>query len=168
MSELLGDAMSVDINDHDKSISSASVGSTFQDVGASQKDGTLAKTADIVVAGGGHNSLIIRVGRTYRRRGNRPSCLSDRWWQAGAFGIERGNPHMVNGAPDGGDRRIAFVGGQRPVPGWSQHRMPTPGLYQTGGTTHPGGSITGAPGRNAAWILLEDLGHDPEQVMSLD
>ena len=39
--------------------------------------------------------------------------------------------------------------------------MPIPGLYQTGGTTHPGGSITGAPGRNAAIVLLQDLGTQP-------
>lgn len=81
--------------------------------------------------------------------------------------IERDNRHMVNGAPHGGDRRIAFLGAQRPAPGWAQHRMPIPGLYQTGGTTHPGGSITGAPGRNAAIILLEDLGRDPDEVMGL-
>ena len=29
-----------------------------------------------------------------------------------------------------------------------------------------GGSITGAPGRNAAIVLLHDLGHDPAEVMS--
>ena len=40
------------------------------------------------------------------------------------------------------------------------------GLYQTGATTHPGGSITGAPGRNAAIVLLHDLGHDPDEVLS--
>ena len=34
--------------------------------------------------------------------------------------------------------------------------MPIEGLYQTGGTTHPGGSITGAPGRNAAAVILAD------------
>jgi phytoene dehydrogenase-like protein len=79
--------------------------------------------------------------------------------------IERDNRHMVNGAPHGGDRRIAFIGAQRPAPGWAQHRMPLPGLYQTGGTTHPGGSITGAPGRNAAIVVLEDLGHDPGEIM---
>jgi phytoene dehydrogenase-like protein len=44
--------------------------------------------------------------------------------------------------------------------------MPIPGLYQTGGTTHPGGSITGVPGRNAARVLLEDLGHDPDEVLA--
>ena len=82
--------------------------------------------------------------------------------------IERLNPHMVHGAPHGGDRGIGFTGAQRPVPGWAQHRMPIPGLYQTGGTTHPGGSITGAPGRNAAIVMLEDLGHDPAEFTALD
>jgi phytoene dehydrogenase-like protein len=33
-------------------------------------------------------------------------------------------------------------------------------------TVHPGGSITGAPGRNAAVVLLQDLGHDPAEVLS--
>ena len=44
--------------------------------------------------------------------------------------------------------------------------MPIPGLYQTGGTTHPGGSITGAPGRNAASIILKDLGTSIEEVVA--
>ena len=30
---------------------------------------------------------------------------------------------------------------------------------------HPTGSITGAPGRNAAVIMLEDLGFDPRELM---
>jgi phytoene dehydrogenase-like protein len=34
------------------------------------------------------------------------------------------------------------------------------GLYQTGATTHPDGSVIGAPGRNAAQVLLSDLGRD--------
>lgn len=80
--------------------------------------------------------------------------------------FERLNPHMVHGAFHGGDRGLAFSGPLRPVPGWGAHRMPIPGLYQTGGCTHPGGSITGAPGRNAAIVLLHDLGHDPAGVMS--
>jgi phytoene dehydrogenase-like protein len=43
--------------------------------------------------------------------------------------------------------------------------MPIPGLYQTGGTTHPGGSITGGPGRNAAIVILQDLGTSLEEVV---
>ncbi len=79
---------------------------------------------------------------------------------------ERLNPHMVHGAFHGGDRGVAQSGALRPAPGWGAHRMPVAGLYQTGATTHPGGSITGAPGRNAAMVLLHDLGHDPAEVMS--
>ena len=79
--------------------------------------------------------------------------------------IERSNAHMIHGAFHGGDRSLSFSGRNRPVPGWADHRMPIPGLYQTGGTTHPGGSITGAPGRNAATVMLTDLGKDPEEVM---
>jgi phytoene dehydrogenase-like protein len=80
--------------------------------------------------------------------------------------IEQLNPHMIHGAFHGGNRGPAFSGALRPVPGWASHRMPIPGLYQTGGSTHPGGSITGAPGRNAAMVLLGDLGRDPAEVMS--
>ena len=79
---------------------------------------------------------------------------------------EQLNPHMVHGAFHGGDRGVAQSGALRPAPGWASHRMPIPGLYQTGATTHPGGSITGAPGRNAAMVLLHDLGHDPAEVLS--
>jgi phytoene dehydrogenase-like protein len=79
--------------------------------------------------------------------------------------IERSNAHMIHGTFHGGDRSLPFSGRNRPVPGWAGHRMPIPGLYQTGGTTHPGGSITGAPGRNAATVMLTDLGANPEEVM---
>jgi phytoene dehydrogenase-like protein len=80
--------------------------------------------------------------------------------------LERTNPHMWHGTFHGGDRSIAFSGGLRPAPGWAAHRMPIPGLYQTGGTTHPGGSVTGGPGRNAAIVMLSDLGGDPREVMA--
>lgn len=80
--------------------------------------------------------------------------------------LERSNPHMWRGSFHGGDRSLAHGGALRPAPGWAQHRMPIPGLYQTGGTTHPGGSITGGPGRNAAIVMLGDLGDDPKEVMA--
>jgi phytoene dehydrogenase-like protein len=80
--------------------------------------------------------------------------------------VERHNEHMWHGTIHGGDRSWPNDGPRRPAPGWAQHRMPIPGLYQTGATTHPGGSITGAPGRNCAVVLLEDLGHDPKEVLT--
>lgn len=45
----------------------------------------------------------------------------------------------------------------RPALGLSSYRGPIPGLYLTGASTHPGGGIMGASGRNAARALLSDL-----------
>jgi phytoene dehydrogenase-like protein len=47
----------------------------------------------------------------------------------------------------------------RPVLGHADHRMPLPGLYLCGSGAHPGGGVTGLPGRNAAQEILRDLGH---------
>ncbi len=44
----------------------------------------------------------------------------------------------------------------RPAPGWAQYRTPIRGLYMCGAATHPGGGIMGAPGRNAAAVLIGD------------
>ncbi|MBI4266510.1 MAG: NAD(P)/FAD-dependent oxidoreductase [Acidobacteria bacterium] len=44
----------------------------------------------------------------------------------------------------------------RPAPGWAQYRTPIERLYMCGSATHPGGGIMGAPGRNAAKIILAD------------
>ena len=79
--------------------------------------------------------------------------------------IEAANPHMIRGTFHGGNRTYPQSGALRPAAGWASHRMPIDGLYQTGGTTHPGGSITGAPGRNAAVVLLQDLGLDLGEVV---
>jgi len=83
----------------------------------------------------------------------------------GPYDIEAANRHMIRGAFHGGDRGLAQSGALRPAPGWGQYRMPIEGLYQTGGTTHPGGSITGAPGRNAAIVVLADRGRRLEEVV---
>ncbi len=44
----------------------------------------------------------------------------------------------------------------RPAPGWAQYRTPIKNYYQCGSGTHPGGGITGAPGRLAALEILKD------------
>ncbi len=44
----------------------------------------------------------------------------------------------------------------RPAPGWTQYRTPIEGYYQCGSAVHPGGGITGAPGRLAALQILKD------------
>jgi phytoene dehydrogenase-like protein len=45
----------------------------------------------------------------------------------------------------------------RPVLGHGAYRAPVPGLYLCGAGTHPGGGVTGAPGRNAAGEIVRDL-----------
>lgn len=72
--------------------------------------------------------------------------------------LERLNPHNWHGSCHGGAQIPAQAGALRPAAGWAQHRMPIDGLYQTGATTHPGGSVSGGPGRNAAIVILSDLG----------
>lgn len=79
--------------------------------------------------------------------------------------LERYNSHNWHGSCHGGDMSPAQSESLRPVPGYAQHRMPIPGLYQTGATTHAGGSVTGSPGRNAATVLLHDLGRDINEVI---
>ena len=77
--------------------------------------------------------------------------------------LERFNPHNFHGSCHGGDQGLA--GELRPAPGWAGHRMPIPGLFQTGSTTHPGASVSGGPGRNAAAVVLEDLGMHLEDAI---
>ena len=55
-----------------------------------------------------------------------------------------------------GSMSLSQLGAMRPVPGWSDHRTPVPGLYMCGSATHPGGGVMGACGRNAAVEMLSD------------
>ena len=72
--------------------------------------------------------------------------------------IERMNPAMWRGSAHHGERRQLSPA--------ASYKLPIPGLYQTGACTPPGGSITGYPGRNAAAVLLKDLGTTIEAVGS--
>lgn len=66
------------------------------------------------------------------------------------------------GLTDGNIRHLDVIPQQvldrRPLPGWSDYRTPVQGLYMCGSGTHPGGEVTGAPGHNAAHVILQDLG----------
>jgi phytoene dehydrogenase-like protein len=44
----------------------------------------------------------------------------------------------------------------RPVAGWADHRTPVAGLYLCGASSHPGGGVMGACGKNAAEEILRD------------
>lgn len=66
------------------------------------------------------------------------------------FGLTEGNLNH-------GEMTLDQVLFMRPVPGWAQYRTPIESLYLCGAGTHPGGGVTGAPGRNAAREILKDL-----------
>ena len=75
-------------------------------------------------------------------------------------------------SPKGLERKFGLVGGDimhgnmsldqlwsaRPVLGNGAYRGPLKGLYMCGAGTHPGGGVTGAPGHNAAQVILRDRG----------
>ncbi|MBO0845033.1 MAG: NAD(P)/FAD-dependent oxidoreductase [Nocardioides sp.] len=71
------------------------------------------------------------------------------------------NPHNLGGSCHGGE----FLLDGRVFPGWMRYDTDIPGLFVTGATTHPGGSVSGRPGRNAARTVLRSLGLDPGDVM---
>ena len=52
------------------------------------------------------------------------------------------------------------VGFNRPFAGAGSYRTPVPGVYLCGGSTHPGGNITGLCGYNAARVIAADLGKE--------
>jgi phytoene dehydrogenase-like protein len=72
------------------------------------------------------------------------------------------NPFNLGGSCHGGE----FVTpGGGVIPGWTSYGTGIGGLFLTGATSHPGGSVSGRPGRNAARAVLRDLGLDPAAVM---
>jgi phytoene dehydrogenase-like protein len=67
------------------------------------------------------------------------------------FGLTGGN--LFHGAMT--LDRLLFM---RPLPGMGHYATPVAGLYLCGAGTHPGGGVMGACGRNAARVILRDLG----------
>jgi phytoene dehydrogenase-like protein len=80
--------------------------------------------------------------------------------------LERRNAANWRGSCHGGANSPDQSGYFRPVEGWSSYRTPIAGLYQNGACTHPGGSVSGLPGRNCADVLLRDLGSSLEDAIA--
>lgn len=66
------------------------------------------------------------------------------------YGLPGG--HVLHAEP-GLDQLFAW----RPVLGLARYRLAVPGLYLCGSGAHPGGGVSGLPGRNAARVILRDL-----------
>ena len=71
-------------------------------------------------------------------------------WLQQHLGLYRGNVMHLEMSLD-----QMFAG--RPLFGQANYKGPVEGLYLAGASTHPGGGIMGASGRNAASVLLSDL-----------
>jgi phytoene dehydrogenase-like protein len=73
-------------------------------------------------------------------------------------------------APPDLEERYGLVGGNifqgdmaldqlfcfRPIPGYGDYRTPIAGLYLCGAGTHPGGGVSGVPGRNCAQVVRRE------------
>jgi phytoene dehydrogenase-like protein len=70
---------------------------------------------------------------------------------------ERTLPNMQGGDLLVGSFANGQVGYNRPFPGAGQYRTPVRGLYLCGGSTHPGGNVTGLCGYNCARAVAVDL-----------
>jgi phytoene dehydrogenase-like protein len=65
--------------------------------------------------------------------------------------------NMVGGDIFHGTLHLDQIFALRPAPGHADHRMPVPGVYLCGSGAHPGGGVSGIPGRNAAQEILKDV-----------
>jgi phytoene dehydrogenase-like protein len=72
------------------------------------------------------------------------------------------NVHNLGGSCHGGE--FLMPDGERLV-GWPSYDTSIAGLFLTGSTSHPGGSVSGRPGRNTARAVLRALDLDPATVM---
>ncbi len=75
-----------------------------------------------------------------------------------ALDTERDLPNMRRGDLLVGSFANDQIGAHRPFAGAGRYRTPVEGLYLCGGSTHPGGNVTGLCGYNAARVLHADLG----------
>jgi phytoene dehydrogenase-like protein len=66
---------------------------------------------------------------------------------------------MSGGHPLHGEPSLDQWFAWRPMLGFARYRMPVDGLYLCGSGAHPGGGVTGVPGRNAAREVIADRKH---------
>lgn len=65
--------------------------------------------------------------------------------------------HAIDGNVFHVDTFITRMGPLKPAMGFAGYKTPVPGLYLSGGSTHPVAGICGMPGQNAARVLLRNL-----------
>lgn len=65
--------------------------------------------------------------------------------------------HLVGGDIFHGALHLDQIWSLRPAPGYADYRTPIERLYLCGAGAHPGGGVSGLPGRNAAREVLRDV-----------
>jgi phytoene dehydrogenase-like protein len=65
--------------------------------------------------------------------------------------------HLTGGDIFHGALHLDQIFSMRPTPRYADYRTPVPNLYICGSGAHPGGGVTGIPGRNAAMEILKDV-----------
>ena len=107
------------------------------------------------------------------RPGGRRGRSRRRWWHDRRLpsGIRSCAVHEVLTSPEaltaltGAENAGSHVAptlrqtlGRRPASGLGNYRTPMEGIYLSGAGTHPGSSVSGAPGRACARVILDDVG----------
>lgn len=83
------------------------------------------------------------------------------WRTESPLDVAAHNPQNLGGSCHGGE----FLLDGEVQAGWPRYDTDLPGLFLTGACVHPGGSVSGRPGRNAARAVLRSLDLDPLAVM---
>ena len=110
-------------------------GESWNDIGDQVADRMLAKLAEYAP-----NVTGAEIGR----------LVQTPLWLERQLGLLRGNVMHL-------EMSVNQMFTMRPALDMSNYRGPVSSLYLTGASTHPGGGIMGASGRNAATVLLHDL-----------
>jgi phytoene dehydrogenase-like protein len=76
---------------------------------------------------------------------------------------------MISTAVHGTELQGAFVpyqtGAMRPIPELGHYRTPVPNVYLCGAASYPRPGVSFMPGRNAARVILDDLGLDFDRAV---
>ena len=111
-------------------------------------EGKWTRDREQETVGRAFETLRLVTGEDVGRRACATVVTGPEGW-ARRLGSRDGNPNHL-------DLSLDQLLGWRP-PGMAGHRTPLPWLYLSGSGTHPGGGLTGLPGRGAAAAALADL-----------
>lgn len=106
---------------------------------------------------GGYADFVLERWRRYLVSGLEPERIVGRY-VASPIDIERRMPSMKHGDWNHGEMTQDQLGIFRPFHEYRPYRTAFENVYLCGASTHPGGSIGGANGYNAAGAIADDLG----------